>query len=280
MGEGPDAIRTHSGNPLMTLTSQNGTAFELHGPGGRPAVVLIHGLGLTRQTWDGLLPALAKDYRVLAYDLYGHGESVAPPETPYLSLFSQQLLGLMDELSLSRAALIGFSLGGMINRRFAMDHPERVSALVILNSPHERGDEAQSRVEMQARDSSADGPAATLDAAIERWFTSEFRETSADTIDEVQNWVLANEPATYAECRWVLANGVRELIRPEPPITHPALVMTGENDSGSTPAMTHAIAAEITGAEALFVPGLRHMGLMERPELFAAPILTFLAKHG
>ena len=73
---------------------------------------------------------------------------------------------------------------------------------------------------------------------------------------------------SYAAHRRVLAEGVRELIRPDPPLTHPALVMTCENDSGSTPAMSRRSPAEIDGADVVIVPGLQHLGLIERPELF------------
>ena len=70
----------------------------------------------------GRLPRLAKDYRVITFDLYGHGESAVPPSTPSLSLFSDQILELLDQLGIGTAAVAGFSLGGMIARRFAMDH--------------------------------------------------------------------------------------------------------------------------------------------------------------
>ncbi len=263
----------------MRQTSANGTVYELHGPEGRPVVALVHGLGLTRETWAGHLPALKQNYRVLNYDLFGHGESAALPEKPSVTMFAQQLRDLLDELNIDRVAIIGFSLGGMINRRFAMDYPDRVSSLVVLNSPHDRGEEAQKLVEQRAADTSAGGPGATLDATIERWFTEEFRINNADIIDQIRGWVLANDPAIYAQCRMVLAHGVKEIIQPDPPIIHPTLVMTCENDSGSTPKMSRDIAAEITGAKAIIVPTLQHMGLVERPDLFTAPILEFLDQH-
>ncbi len=261
---------------MAATRSGNGSCYELGGPADAPAVVLIHGLGLNRQVWREYLPRLRQRYRVLDYDLFGHGDSIAPPVKPSLALFADQLCGLMDETGIDRAALIGFSLGGMINRRAAMDHPDRVCALIILNSPHERAPDAQRLVEQRALDSAADGPGANLDATIERWFTPEFRRDHPDDIDEVRAWVLANEPAIYAECREVLAFGVTELIRPEPPITHPTLVMTCEHDSGSTPAMSQAIASEISGASVIVVPGLKHMGLVENPSFFIGEIADFL----
>lgn len=259
--------------------SPEGTAYEMTGPEGAPVIALIHGLGLTRATWREHVPVLARKYRVLTYDLCGHGETALPSETPSLTVLSEQLRVLLDHLGIAQAALVGFSLGGMINRRFAMDHPARTSVLVIENSPHERSPEAQVLVEQRARDTGAGGPAATIEETLKRWFTPEYLEQNADTVNWVRNTVLANNPDNYTNHRFVLAAGVTELIRQEPPIQHPALVMTCENDTGSTPAMSQAIASEIEGAETIIVPDLQHLGLLERPELFTGPVLEFLGRH-
>ena len=255
-----------------------GTAYDLCGPPGAPVLVLVHGLGLTRETWDDFVPVLAQEYRVLSYDLTGHGESLPPQEKPNLTLLSEQLVRLMDDLSIDRATIAGFSLGGMINRRLAIDHPLRVVSLVILNSPHERGPEAQRLVEERAAQTAEGGPVATIDATLERWFTPQFRKIAPDKVAQIRGWVIANNPATYAAFRQVLASGVIELIRPQPAITAPTLVITCEHDSGSTPAMSRVISSEIAGAETLIVPGLQHLGFIERPELFTQPILRFLGR--
>jgi pimeloyl-ACP methyl ester carboxylesterase len=257
--------------------SQQGTAYEVSGPEDAPVVVLIHGLGMNRQiTWGSIVPVLADRYRVVSYDLVGHGQSRLPDEKPSLRSLGRQLVGLLDELNIAAAALVGFSLGGMINRRVAMDHPDRVSALVILNSPHERSPEQQQLVEQRARDTGAGGPAATIDATLARWFTEVFRRDHSDVVEAVRNVVLANDHENYALHRQVLAEGVVELIRPVPAISHPALVMTCENDSGSNPEMSYAIAGEIDGAETIIVPGLQHLGLIERPDQFARPVKAFV----
>ena len=257
-------------------TSRNGSRYEISGAADGAVVALIHGLGLNRRVWDKYRSRLGQRYRVLTYDLYGHGDSAAPAQTPDLTLFSEQLVGLMDELAIQQCALVGFSLGGMINRRVAIDHPDRVTALAILNSPHDRGSEAQARAERQAMDAAAGGPGATLEAAIERWFTPEFRASHDDFVEQIRGWVLANDPEIYAQCRQVLAAGVVELIRPQPPISHPTLVMTCEYDSGSTPAMSQAIASEIDGAGVIIVPDLKHMGIFENPSFFINALSEFL----
>ena len=262
--------------PETQKTAPDGTAYEICGPESAPVVVLIHGLGLNRACWKWTIPALSPRYRVLSYDLYGHGASPAPPDTPDLALFSRQLADLMNHCGIARGRIAGFSLGGMIARRFAQDHPDRSRALIILHSPHQRSADAQAailkRVE-QARDS---GPQATVDAALERWFTAPFRTANPGMMDLVRQWVMANHKDVYHTIYRVLADGLDEIIAPDPPITCPALVITGDEDFGNGPEMTRAIAAEIPGAEALILPGLRHMALAEDPDAVNAPILRFL----
>ncbi len=266
----------------MSFHKNSGTAFDwyrpIHESADSPVVVLIHGLGLTRATWDGHIETLVKHYRVLTYDLAGHGESELPGQVPDLKLFAKQLFDLLSEVEVDHAALIGFSLGGMINRRFAIDFPSRVAALGILNSPHERSEKAQKLVEQRAVDAGKGGAEALLNATIERWFTPGFRAANPDILDIVKGWITANDPDYYVECRKVLANGVRELIRPHPPIRVPTIIITGENDSGSTPEMSLAIASEILGAKVLIIPHLQHMGLLEAPDLFTKPLCHFMEK--
>lgn len=213
---------------------------------------------------------------MLRYDLSGHGDSAPPPALPSLAIFAAQLADLLDAVGVDRCAVAGFSLGGMINRRFALDQPGRVTALAIFNSPHERSPEAQRAVEEVAARTADGGPAAVLDEALRRWFTPGFRAARPEVIGLVRRWVMANDPVIYAQCRQVLASGVTELIRPQPTIAKPTLVMTAENDSGSTPAMARAIAEEIPGAQLTVVPHLQHMALVEAPWLFTEPLLRIL----
>ncbi len=262
----------------MTERTGDGTAFEIRGPADTPVVALIHGLGLSRALWRDIAPVLATRFQVLTYDLFGHGDSGPTLEPASLTLFSDQLARLLDHVVVDRAAIVGFSIGGMINRRFALDHRDRLTALAILNSPHDRGEEAQEMVEARAAKVREAGAMATLDAALDRWFTPEFRTNRPEEIDRVRAWRTRVDAESYAQAAWVLANGVRELVGPSPPISAPSLVMTSENDSGSTPAMSHAIAAEIAGSETRIVPGLKHLGLMEKPEAFSRPVLDFLER--
>ncbi|MEQ9675473.1 MAG: alpha/beta fold hydrolase, partial [Roseovarius indicus] len=100
----------------MTLTE---TAYDIAGPEDGPPVVLIHGLGLSRAIWAGLMPALAAEHRVLSYDFPGHGQSGPATRKMSLERYAEQVRGLMDAAGMESATVIGFSLGGMINRKLA-----------------------------------------------------------------------------------------------------------------------------------------------------------------
>ena len=258
----------------MNARSPDGTAFEDHGRG--PAVALVHGLGLNRAMWRWQMPALAPHFRLIAYDLFGHGESAAPPRTPDLSLFAEQLLRLMDHRALDRAAVVGFSLGGLIARRFALDHPDRVTALAVLNSPHDRTEEERDAVRTRVRQAQAQGPASTAEAALERWFTAEFLAGNPEIAAQVRDWILTNDAGVYPEVYRVLAEGDAELVGELHRIACATLVMTGDEDPGNSPRMAAAMAAEMQDARVVILTGLRHMALAEAPESVNAPLLAFL----
>ena len=258
----------------MSASDAGETAWERHGSG--PAVVLIHGFGLNRAMWQWQLPALTPHFSVVTYDLRGHGGSAPPDGTPDLAMFSRQLIGLMDRCGIERAALVGFSLGGMIARRAALDRPDRLSALAILNSPHDRSPAEREAVRARVRQTEADGPAANVEPALERWFTPAFRARAPETIALVRAWLARNDPALYPQIYRVLAEGDAELVEGLERIACPTLVMTGSDDPGNTPAMARAMAASISGARLVILPGLRHMALAEEPDAVNAPLCAFL----
>ena len=190
-----DGARRGSEHPTMSagqIRQQVETAWEVHGSG--PPLVLIHGFGLNRAMWQWQLPALTPHFSVLTYDLLGHGESAPPAGTPDLAMFSAQLLRLMERCGIERAAVVGFSLGGMIARRFALDHPDRLSALAILNSPHGRSPAERAAVRKRVRQTERHGPSANVEPALERWFTPRFRAEAPEVIALVRTWITRQRP--------------------------------------------------------------------------------------
>ena len=240
-------------------------------------VVLIHGLGLNRAVWQWLMPDLAR-FRTLTYDLIGHGETAPPEGQPALRDLAAQLAALLDHLNIERAAIVGFSLGGMIARRFAQDHPARTTALVILHSAHRRSEKAQGAILFRVAQADEHGPAATVELALERWYTEACRSARPDLMDLTRQWVLANDPAVYPKLYRILAHGVDEIVAPKPPLTCPTLVLTGDEDTGNGPEMSIAIATEIPRARLVILKGLRHMALAENPPAVNRPVVDFLAE--
>lgn len=258
--------------------TKDGTRYELY-DNDRPVVVLIHGLGLSRHMWQWQVGELNKYYTVLAYDLTGSGDSAPPGDTPSLTLFSTQLQTLLDELQIKQAAVFGFSLGGMISRRFAMDHPSRLWALGILHSAYKREKAAHQAIQKRVYQAQREGPQATVEAALQRWFTEEFRIGNSDVMDFVRRSILANNKDIYPQIYQVLVDGVNELVKPDPAINCPTLVVTADEDYGNSVDMAHAIAAEIPGAETVILPGLRHMAMVQAPEQFNQILVQFLNKQ-
>lgn len=260
--------------------AKNGTAYSISGQKNAPAVTLIHGLGLNQQiTWGEIKKQLEKKFKVITYDLPGHGKTKLPKSEVTLKKLSNQIITLLNEINIKKTALVGFSIGGMINRQCVIDNPDRISVLVVLNSPHQRTKKQQEDVEKRARESYKKGPDANIDQTINRWFTENFRNQNKKIISQVRKIVLGNNHRNYANHRKILAEGVKELINPKPPITKPTLIITTQNDTGSTPQMSRKIKNEIKNAEIIIIPKLKHLGLIEKPNLFTKPIQKFLTKN-
>ncbi|MDZ4087604.1 MAG: alpha/beta fold hydrolase [Tabrizicola sp.] len=255
----------------------NGTTYDLTGPEDAPVVALIHGLGLTRAVWQWLIPDLTK-FRVLTYDLIGHGQSAPPEGDPTLKDLSDQLAQLLDHLNIDKAAVVGFSLGGMIARRFAQDYRDRTTALVILHSAHKRTEKQQAAILYRVAQAEAEGPEATVELALQRWYTDHAQATRPDLMDLTRHWVLSNRREVYVKLYRILANGVDEIVAPNPPISVPTLVLTGDEDHGNNPAMSIAIAEDIPRARLVILKGLRHMALAEDPAAVNRPVTDFLTE--
>jgi pimeloyl-ACP methyl ester carboxylesterase len=286
IGYAPDGTfyHLHSSGPETNGGTDGGSDKGSDKGSGDKAIILIHGLGLNHAMWQHQTAALAQafsghanaSYQVLSYDLYGHGKSPPPPETPSLTLFSRQLKALMQHLNINSAIVMGFSLGGMIVRRFAMDYPDMADAIAVLHSPHQRDQAAHDKIQNRVYQAKADGPDATVEDALIRWFSDHFRLTHTDVMDEVRQWVKANDRDIYPQIYQVLVDGVKELINPEPPIICPALVMTGDEDFGNNPDMSAAIAKEIPKSELCILKNLRHMAMLEAPEAFNTVLIRFI----
>ena len=238
--------------------------------------MLIHGVGLDLTMWDAQAGALASEFRVLRYDLLGHGQTPSRPITFGLRDFTGQLLSLLSYLRLNRVALIGFSMGGVIAQRFAADAPDRVGKLVLMNTVYRRRADELRGVTDRLKLTAAQGPEATAEAAIERWFTPAFRNAHPDVTAAVHKRLVTNDVQGYVDAYRVFVEADRDIRNALTEVSCPALIVTGSDDVGSTPDMARRMAADLRGARVVILKGLRHMAPVEDPERINHALITFL----
>lgn len=247
------------------------THYVIEGAG--PPVLLIHGVGAQLGNWDGVAAELAPAFRVVRYDLRGHGKSskVAGPYS--LDLFADDTVALLEHLDIARAHVAGHSLGGMIAITLAARHPERVDRLAVLSAAAGRTEEERRKV-MERIALIAEGiPGDHFKNSLSRWFTDEFRAANPELMEEYAARNKENDPACYAAAYAVLATGE---VAPElPRVRAPTLIVTGEHDLGSNPRMAAFMHAGITHSELRILPRLRHSILIEAPLLVAGQLERF-----
>ena len=247
--------------------------FRLSGVG--PPVVLVHGVGTRLEDMDLLSAQLEPHLRVLRYDLRGHGESEKVPGPYTLEDFSDDLIELLDALQWERVHCFGFSLGGLIAQRFALDHPQRLLRVGLISAIAGRTPEERANA-MRRADELRDGggAGAHLGQAVTRWFTDAFREAHPDVIEGRKQRIMANDPQCYAAAYRVLA--AYDLADDLPKIEHESLVATGEFDQGSNTRMSRLMAKRIPHAQLRILPGMKHALLLECPHLLAELIKSFV----
>jgi pimeloyl-ACP methyl ester carboxylesterase len=235
-----------------------------------PAVVLLHGLASSMYTWADVIPALAKDHDVVAVDLPGFGGSDIPDDLSP-SVYPDTVLALMDRLGISRATLIGNSLGGAVAVVLAARHPERVRRLVLIDSAGFNLDPSRRPLILRLL---GFGPvAAALDALPVRRHvvTAALRQVFYDralvTPEKVEEYLapLARSGATEA-IRSLLARqaafGLPALVRE---VRVPTLIVWGRNDRWIPAADADRFASAIPAARKVVLEECGHVPQEERP---------------
>jgi 3-oxoadipate enol-lactonase len=247
------------------------TAYELTGAG--EAVVLVHGLGSSGRDWALQVPALADRYRVLTYDVRGHG-STSRPRGPYsVTQFARDLALLLERLGLRPAHVVGISMGGMIAFQLAVDRPDLVRSLVIVNSgPALVPATPAEHLAVWSRIAIAKlrGPAAMAGILAPRLFPSPDQEGLRREF--AKRWAENDKDAYYAALRAIIGWSVRDRIGG---IRCPVLVIAADHDYTPVSAK-EAYLPLIPGATLKVVADSRHATPMERPEAFNALLREFL----
>jgi 3-oxoadipate enol-lactonase len=238
---------------------------------GRP-LVLVHGIGGDHRSWRGLVPHLAMERRVLAYDVRGHGGTSLGGADGTLRQLGEDLLALLDALRLERADVCGFSLGGTIVLQAAILAPARVDRLVAVATSSRVGRAARQWYSDHAA-AAEQGPAA-LYAALDR----DAAEGGGDAGEQARlRREAIGDGAGYANaCRAMAAMGEAPLDGALAGIRAPSLIVAGERDPRCPPRAGEIVAGGIPGARLHVVPGAGHMLPQDHPTELARLVTEFL----
>jgi (E)-2-((N-methylformamido)methylene)succinate hydrolase len=239
-----------------------------------PSVVLIHGVGLDHTMWNQVRPGLG-DRRVVTYDLLGHGSADALPSGSDLSTLVDQLRSVCDAEP-SPIDIVGFSLGALIALGLTLSYPGRVRRLMLVSGVFDRSTDERAAILQRVADVREGGYLNNVAIAIDRWFAPEFAAAHPDVLAAVTERMMSNDVASYANAYEIFATADEELAAQVHRITCPTLVVTGEHDPRSTPAMSHALATTVANGRAVVLPGARHLTPLEVPHALARLITTFV----
>lgn len=239
-------------------------AYDLAGPADAPVLVLGPSLGTTRAMWDPQHALLCRRFRVLRYDLLGHGGSAAPDGPYTVDQLAGEVLSLLTGIEHFHYA--GVSLGGMIGMELASAAPDRVDSLALLCTSAYLPP-AEGWLD-RARHVREHGTASIADAYATRWFTPAFADSA-----RYLAMLAATPDEGYAACCHAIADmDLRPVLDG---ITAPTLVIAGLDDPATPPEHGRRIAEAIPGARFVAVAGAAHLANVERP----AEVTGLLAEH-
>ncbi|MBX2857514.1 MAG: alpha/beta fold hydrolase [Cellvibrionaceae bacterium] len=254
----------------------SGTAYLDEGEG--EPIVFIHGVGLSHRMWFAQSQFKSR-YRVIRYDLLGHGGSpLLGPEASLLE-FTRQLANLLDYLEIRSCSVVGFSLGALIAQEFSLNSGQRVHNLVLMNSVYDRSQKQRVDIYERALDVATNGRSKSINAAIERWFSQGFRQREAALVKAISQELAANDDMSYLRAYTVFAQSDQRLTGRVIDISHNTLVITGELDVGSTPDMSRALHKQIANSTLVIVPEQRHMLPVEGALATNKHLLNFLNRE-
>ena len=253
----------------MALLDRDGVKiyYEVYGEG--PPLLLSHGYSSSSHMWAGQREALGKHFRVITWDMRGHGRSDYPsdPHAYSQALTVEDMEAILDAVGAKEAVVGGLSLGGYMSLAFRLAHPHRVKALLIFDTgPGFRNDEARENWNNYAHQSA------------ER-FEKEGLNRLQDSGNETRHAPHRDASGLAHAARGMLTQKNARVINSLPEIVVPTLVLAGANDKPFL-AATDYMAAKIPGAKKVVIPDAGHAANIDQPEAFNKAVLEFLKGAG
>jgi 3-oxoadipate enol-lactonase len=261
---------------MKTFINNTNIAYSDHGIG--LPVIFLHAFPLNRSMWEGEMIALLQEqaYRLVSLDWRGFGESDIPNDLSPMSLFADDVAALMDQLGIEKAILCGLSMGGYAAFAFLRQYPQRIAGLILADTrPGADTLEAQANRENVARLAETQGTGAIADLQVPRLISDATRQHHPEVEIRIRQMIDAATPRgiAAASCGMAQRQDATELL---PDIAFPTLVIVGEQDALTPPAVAQEYTALIPGAQFVVIPQAGHLSNLEQPDLFLATISSFL----
>jgi pimeloyl-ACP methyl ester carboxylesterase len=240
-----------------------------------PAVLLLHGVGLSHAIWNRVVPGLASEFRVLAPDLRGHGASPNPPGSHFsLSELEGDLAALLDAKGVPTAYVVGLSGGALLALRFALDRPDRVKGLVLISGSAYTDAQTRSVVQRWRETLEKDGPDAFGLRLLKDLYYPDWIEAHLDYADIVreavrhQDWTAAN--------KWSDAMAKFDEKSRIATLRIPTLIVQAMDDQVVDASHGRILRQSIPGAQIRILPETGHMIPVERPTETVESVRAFL----
>jgi 3-oxoadipate enol-lactonase len=255
------------------MAQLNDVPVKLYCRGRGTPLILLHGLGVDHHFWD-FASVLEDEFAVCVYDLPGHGATIEPRESYSIADLSTHLADVLEENRITRAHIVGMSLGGLIAQHFAANFPEQVEKLILIDTTARYTDEMRAIWPDRSAAAQSAGVKALIPDLLKIWFSRPFLERNPPAVEYVRAALSHSSGRGYALARDALAKA--DLRQDVARIEAPTLIMCGKDDLPSFLDAAQWLADHIPDAKLAWLPDARHAAVLEQPNVALAQMRDFL----
>lgn len=268
------------GNNIRIEINNLTVSYSDHGPDDAPVVIFIHGFPFNKSMWNMQVEALKENYRLIAYDIRGHGNSDPGIGDFFIELFVSDLFRLMDKLRIDRSILCGLSMGGYIALNAVLKRPERFDGL-ILNDTQCIADtpEIKEKRRIAINVIKEKGVEQYADESIKNLFAPESFYKKENTVARVKEMMINTPKQSLCNTLHALAER-KETCNQLQEINIPVLIMVGKEDKITPIAAAKQMHEKILDSTLKIIPHAGHVTNLENPTAFNFQLLKFLELVG
>jgi len=253
-------------------TDSHGNYYQLSETKGFPTTIFIHGVGLDHSMWYPQ-KEFFQDKSVLFYDLINHGQSIGGYKELNYEIYSNQLLNLIDELQIEKINIVGFSIGALIAQHFTEKFYNKLNKLVLIGSVFQRSNKQIETVQKRYSEALS-GSSITIDS-IKRWFSESYLNNHPQVYDFFYNLLEKKDDQNFLPAYKIFVDSEKYHINYSN-FKMPTLIMTGENEVGSTPLMSEGISKEIKNSNLYIIKNAKHGATIEQADVVNEKLNNFL----